>query len=111
MKKLHESLIKNEDKSGVCHHMIFDTFYINELFKLVETNNTGSFYDIFLRNVIDYNSSGASEYEIYFNYMLKYNKDKIKIRGLNWANVNSINQNLNKNYDYISFHSYLRKSI
>jgi hypothetical protein len=56
MKKLHESLMKNEDKSGVCHHMIFDTFYINELFKLVETNNTGSFYDIFLRNVFYVNS-------------------------------------------------------
>ena len=62
---------------------------------------------MFLKNVIDKNESGASEYEIYFNYMLKYNPDKIQIRKLNWKNTNKLNSN-NRNYDYISYHWYMR---
>ena len=50
--------------------------------------------------------SGASEYEIYFNYMLKYHSDKIKIRKLNWKNANSIDEK--ENFDYISIHYYIR---
>ena len=50
--------------------------------------------------------AGASEYEIYFNYMLKYNPDKIQIRKLSWTNTNKLETN--SNYDYISYHWYMR---
>ena len=86
--------------------------YIKELFNLVENNHDNKeFYKIFLENVdqIYYDGSGASEYEIYFNYMLQFNNDKIKIRELNWknvANLNDIQNDYSSEYDYISCHSH-----
>ena len=58
------------------------------IIKLVEDNHKNLFYNIFLEFVIHYEGSGASEYEIYFNYMLKNHSDKIKIRNLNWKKTN-----------------------
>jgi FkbM family methyltransferase len=108
MKKLDKSLIKiNSNKSGICHHMMFEKKYINELISKIEKNHNELFYNIFLKTVTDKNGSGASEYEIYFNYMLKYYPDKIIIRKLNWKNTNKLETNTN--YDYISHHWYMRR--
>jgi len=104
---LHNNLTKVDmNKSGICHHMIFEKKYINELISNIEKNHNELFYNIFLQEVTDINGSGASEYEIYFNYMLKYNPDKIKIRKLHWKNTNTLETN--NNYDYISYHWYMR---
>ena len=110
MNKLNPILKKVNHQSGICHHMIFETKYIKELFNLIENNhNNKEFYKIFLENVdqIYYDGSGASEYEIYFNYMLQFNSDKIEIRELTWKNTLNINDIQNDNsleYDYISSH-------
>ena len=107
MKRLHPNLKRvNRNMSGVCHHMIFETAYIKELFQLVE--NGIPFYRLFLQNVTDIGGSGASEYEIYFNYMLLHHPSKIHVRPLKWANVTNIAGNLDKNYDYVSCHCYMR---
>ena len=107
MSKLDKDLVKiDRNKSGVCHHMIFETKYIDELIYKIENNRSDSFYNVFLELVIDKNGSGASEYEIYFNYMLKNHSDKIKIRNLNWKNTNKMETN--NNFDYISYHWYMR---
>ena len=109
MSILDKDLIKMDNyKSGICHHMIFETKYINEIITKIEMNHNDKFYNIFLKSVSELNTnfSGASEYEIYFNYMLKYHTNKIKLRGLNWKDVSSLN--LNCNLDYISYHWYKR---
>jgi hypothetical protein len=107
MNKLHPELKKiDNDKSGICHHMIFETKYLKELFESIETIHNDLFYNIFLKNVTDLNGSGASEYEIYFNYMLLNHPNDITIRKLNW--INASNLDLNNNYDYISVHWYIR---
>lgn len=116
MKKLHNSLNRNyNDKSGITHHMIFNKQTLINLFNLVcgnndIDNNIMKFYDIFLKNIVNSEKSGASEYEIYFNYMIKYHYDKIKIRKLKWLNYKknmSINYfKTNHEYDYISYHQY-----
>ena len=112
MEKLHPELKRIDgSKSGICHHMLFETKYIKELFKMVESNHSDEkseeFYDIFLKNVdeTDYEKAGASEYEIYFNYMLCKYPDNIQIRKLNWKNVNNLND---LNYDYVSNHWHMR---
>ena len=108
MKKLDMELVKMDiEKSGICHHMIFETKYIDEIITKIETIHNEVFYNIFLNMVEDKNHSGASEYEIYFNYMLKYHPAKIKIRKLNWKNTNNIQ--INNNLDYISYHYYMRR--
>lgn len=107
MEKLDKDLTKiDKSKSGICHHMIFETKYIDELISKIEKNHNELFYNIFLKTVTEKKGSGASEYEIYFNYMLKYNPDKIQIRKLNWGNTCKLDADCN--LDYISYHWYLR---
>jgi len=102
MNKLHTSLSRQTDNSGICHHMIFQTKYIKELFALVN----GEFWKVFLENVVDKEGSGASEYEIYFNFMLKYYPSNIRIRILKWYNTGNFENHYNA--DYISYHWYMR---
>jgi hypothetical protein len=111
MKELSQDLTKQiNNKSGICHHMIFETKYINELFDIIEKIHNDTFYNIFLKNVSPkhYEYSGASEYEIYFNYILKYHPNEITIRYLPWANSSVFSNN--NNYNYISVHWYSRKN-
>jgi hypothetical protein len=102
MNKLHHSLSRQMNTSGICHHMIFETKYISKLFELVN----GEFWRVFLEMVDDKQGSGASEYEIYFNYMLKYYPSKIRIRNLKWHNTGNFEDQ--QNADYISYHWYMR---
>ena len=111
MLQLDKDLIKvDKDKSGICHHMMFETKYITELFNIVESMHKDTFYNIFLKNVTSntFNTSGASEYEIYFNFILSKHMDNIKIRPLNWQNTDNINFISNTYFDYVSYHWYLR---
>lgn len=106
MERVHPELRKMDAKSGICHHMIFERKYIKELFNMVEQYHKDSFYNIFLKTVSDYTGSGASEYEMYFNYMLSKHPSEIMIRGLKW--MNSTKLILDGDYDYISCHWYMR---
>ncbi len=96
------------DKSGICHHMIFETKYVKEMIEKIEQMYSDKFYNIFLKEVEpkEYLYSGASEYELYFNYMLIYHPEEIIIRKLNWSNVNILDTN--SGLDYVSYHWYLR---
>ena len=108
MKKMHSSFEKmSPSMSGICHHMLFETKYIKEIFSMVELLHTNKiFWKVFLESV-DINMiphSGASEYELYFNYMLKYRANEIIIRPLKWINNAQL---INCDYDYISCHSWM----
>ena len=104
---LNKNLIRvYKEKSGICHHMIFETKYVKELIEIIENEHNDVFYNIFLNSVTDIYNSGASEYEIYFNYMLKNHNDKIIIRELKWCNSKTLD--LNSDNDYISYHWYCR---
>lgn len=109
MKRLHPSLEKMKEQSGIAHHMMFEQRFLEELFRLVEKyhGNTTPFWEIFLKEV-DKNEiirSGASEYEIYFNFMIKYHPDEIQIRVLSHENLGKYSSFYNyKDTDYVSFH-------
>jgi len=108
MENLGIGLKRYDEKiSGICHHMMFETKYVKEIMAHVENILNQNFYTVFLNNIDNEQASGASEYEIYFNYMMINHSDKIKIRNLKWRNVNSL-EFLNSNYDYISYHWYKR---
>ena len=104
MEKLYPSL-KRISKSGITHHMIFQRNIMLDLFNRVESFHDDDFWKIFLYLVDITQKSGASEYEIYFNFIQIFHKDKFKIRKLKWKNTK--NRDLNKDLDYISCHSYL----
>lgn len=110
MNKMHNSLKKVSNYSGICHHMIFNKQILNNLFTLVEKNHDGKkFWEVFLESV-DPNHifAGASEYEIYFTYMLLYFPKKMEIRKLKWKNSKKLIND--SNYDYLSIHHYIRIS-
>ena len=111
MSKLHPTLEKqDQDKSGISHHMLMQKHVLIELFKLVETHHQKPLYQVFLENINTDIATGASEYEIYFNYLLKYvPNDLFKLRKLNY--IDTSRNNLEKymlahDHDYISYHWY-----
>jgi len=110
MRKLHPSLYKYDmSKTGICHHMIFQKSLVTELFTMVEQFHKKQFYIIFLESVDqnDILGSGCSEYEIYFNYLQIYHKNKITIRELKWTNSRYVDEIQPEDYDYISYHWYM----
>lgn len=109
MNKLHPTLIRMvPSMSGITHHMLFDKDIIDKLFSLVSEHHKKPFYQAFLSclHPCHYSHSGASEYEIYFNFALKYFPHKVIVRKLNWSNQKILDTSLN--YDYIACHHYDR---
>jgi hypothetical protein len=111
MAKLDSSFKKVSEKSGICHHMIFQKKYLDEIFAIVESRHGCKFYEAFLRQVAPadfaFPHSGASEYELYFNYMLQQHPSEICLRQLQWQNVPRLT-NTGRN-DYESVHWYMRR--
>jgi len=112
MLRLHPSLGRNHTISGISHHMLFTTAYVKELFDIVEAHHKTVFWKAFLEQV-DPNMrhgsySGASEYEIYFNFMNNYHPNSFIVRQLHWTNAGRLEHELNKGYDYVSIHWYVR---
>jgi hypothetical protein len=87
--------------------MIFEKVYINELIDKIEKRHNDTFYNVFLKLGTDHNGAGASEYEIYYNYMFKHHTNKVKLRDLKWINSRSLTD-LDSDYDYISYHWHMR---
>ena len=114
MKNLSKKLTQvDKNKSGICHHMMFQKKYLKKLFKFIESRKMHSnkhFYQIFLDCIYDRNTPCASEYEIYFNFMLNFYPDKVIIRKLKFKNVTNLESYLNQDYDYLSCHHYMRDS-
>ena len=111
MNKLHPSLKKRDiNKSGICHHMIMQKEVLFNLITLIENYHNKAFYEVFIETANPNIISSASEYEIYFNYMIQYLPKKLfKFRKLTFSNEVRkfpISNNKDKN-DYISYHWYL----
>jgi hypothetical protein len=108
LNKLHPELRRmDEEKSGICHHMMFETKYTRELFDMIGNLHRDVFFNVFLKNVDTNNNSGASEYELYFNFLLLKHPNEITIRKLTWKNIEK-ELTLDEDYDYVSFHFYSR---
>lgn len=115
MARLHPSFSKKINVSGISHHMIFNTHIIKEIFSMVETLHNKPFWIMFIESVnehtkydIDREESGASEYEIYFNYIIHKHPDIVHIRSLKWENKPSrYNINIPSDLDYVSICHYI----
>jgi hypothetical protein len=109
MNKLHFSLKKVSNLSGICHHIIFKQEYLNTLFKLIEDFHNKIFWKVFLEKLKDINhSSGASEYEMYFNYLHIYYPKSFKIRHLKYTDDCKIDLRNVKDNHYVANHHYLK---
>lgn len=123
IKKFFPAIAKNklpkpfDEFSGICHNMIFNRKILLELFRNVEEYHRQKsgvdypFYKIFL--MFYDNQMSVSEYQIYFNYMLIFHREKMNIRKIEYKNT--ADQNIKKyrfrlKYSYCSFHSHLQGS-
>jgi hypothetical protein len=108
MKRCHPEFQKVSKASGVCHHMVFNRDLLSEMISYVEMFHLKPFWRVFLECVdpSQRSLSGASEYEIYFNFLLNFHSNLVKVRSLPfttfWGEVASINENLP--YAYVSKH-------
>ena len=57
--------------------------------KTIENIHNDVFYKIFLNKINNTQLHIELEYELYFNYILKYHTDKYKLRNLKWENMNT----------------------
>lgn len=113
MSRLHPELKRQMNASGICHHMMFTKTYLEELFKLVEDYSSKEmeyrpFWKIFLEEVSQpIPPAGASEYEIYFNFMIKYHRLNMHIRNLSWLDCGSLSY-AQPHHDYVAVHHWRR---
>lgn len=122
MKRLYPTFQRVGPYSGISHHMMFETRVLDEVMKLVENHHASQseepnkpfwrlfleLVDGYLRDCNPYPKSGASEYEIYFNYILTNKTDSVKIRTLNRDDVGKVDFNNPNNLDYVSCHFRMR---
>ena len=110
MKRLNASFKRVYELSGICHHMMFEQTILEEMFSMVSGEKP--FWMVFLEEVDVWLrhgiGSGASEYELYFNYIAQFHQDKIEIRELQWENVKTLDFQKYSHLDYISYHHFLR---
>ena len=110
MQRLNPSFKRIYELSGICHHMIFEQSILEELFLMVSKEKP--FWMVFLEEVEtwlrDGIGSGASEYELYFNYVAQFHNDKIEVRELQWENVGTLDFQKYSHLNYISYHHYMR---
>jgi hypothetical protein len=110
MARLLPNLCRTKDMSGICHHMMFHVPKLIELFEAVETLHGKPFWMVFLEAVDARELSGASEYEIYFNYMCAFHPDEMHIRQLlwrNWSNDYDTHLCTHGALDFIGLHAYM----
>ena len=102
-----------EGKSGTVHHMMYQREYILEILSFVEKKWKNDFWRVVMDLADKDSISGFSEQDLYFNYMLKNHKKKMKIRRLKfvdfkynsrfWASIFRV-----LGYSYIASHVYLQ---
>lgn len=114
MLRLHPDFTRVYELSGICHHMMFETRILREMMEKVVSQHgmNTPFWVIFLEKVEPWlrhgHGSGASEYELYFNYVCKFHMDEIEVRELQWENVKCLDLDKYAAMDYISNHHFMR---
>ncbi len=100
--------------SGICHHMLFQRPILEDLFHAVESQHGMDLWKAFCLQVnLDEFESGASEYEIYFNFAFSHT-NQLQIRPLKWAESSAFYETKDKyqqeGYAYVSYHDWMKDS-
>jgi hypothetical protein len=100
------------EHSGIAHHMLFQKPILSALFKQIKNKHNVEPWEAFCKT-IDIKDFAASEYEIYFNFVFRNYKKKVKLRELKY--VNDIRDNsydidslITRGYHMVSSHVFLK---
>lgn len=111
MERVHPALTKAFLYSGIAHCMLFDRSWVAELIHEVERfHRSGPFWRIFLEKTDPQHreKSGASEYEMYLSFAIRWHAPDIVIKRLRWSNASDIAEVRPDLHDYASIHWYKR---
>jgi FkbM family methyltransferase len=112
MARLYPALHRMFAYSGVANCMLFKRAWLNELHERVEAHHAQMpFWKAYLHAVDPGHRerSGASEYEIYFNFCLMFHASALIIRRFHWSNAAAVDDVQPGRQDYVSMHHDLRK--
>jgi len=95
--------------SGVVNIMIINRRIIQEIIRLVETHHKEPFWKVFVLTLDPNESSGASEYELYFHYMMRNYPTRAVIRALQYNNAGR-RDNMDAGFNhYVNYHAWNQK--
>jgi hypothetical protein len=112
MLRLHPQLKKRFKPSAICHHMMFSRRYLSDLREFVLNQQADcadvklDFNKVFIENVNFGEFSGASEYEMYVNFLVWRHPNAVKMRHLNHFNV-KLGTEISSDQDIVSTHHYM----
>ena len=87
MARLHPSFtVWKRMNSGITNVMVFNRTILFEMMKKAEDLHKKHFWEAYLDCVTLKDKSGASEYEVYFHYLMNNHADKVRVRPLQWTN-------------------------
>jgi hypothetical protein len=93
--------------TGVTHHSLFSREIITELLLKIESLHKTSWWKALLINVSpDSYFCGMAEYELYFNYCLKYHPDLYKLRPLKMEGVINFSEFQKSSADIVALHAW-----
>ena len=113
MAKLIPGLTKIGPHSGVCHHMMTCREHLQGFLTHIERIH-GLPAWIAMLSLVDpeqFRYAGMSEYELYFNYCLKYFPDKYSIRPLKIENLSEFGQINCTTADMVAIHAWMRNPL
>lgn len=110
MEKLLQ-LKKQTEFSGIVHHIMTKRNHMEKLLDDIERIHSMPTWKamLVLVNPQDYEKSGMSEYEIYFNYCLRTFPDSYIVRELPFANCGTFQDFVNINVPLVALHSWLQQ--
>lgn len=111
MARLHPSFVPwKKNTSGITNVMLFNRKILIELMQKVEQKHNKDFWEVFLDCVTVKNNSGASEYEIYFNYVMNTKQELVRLRPLQWNNHGQrADTKPAGDWHYVNYHSHQQR--
>jgi hypothetical protein len=106
-------LEKQNNKSGICHHMIMNASVISEITAMIEAKHPGKKWYETMCELVDpteKEKSGFSEYELMWNYLFKHKTTPFSIRPLKWKDERRDKMmDLGEDeFDYVSYHYWIK---
>ena len=112
MARLNRSLTRQCGVSGIAHCMVFTRRWVEQLMTMVEVSrgNQAPFWRVFLDAIdpTEASASAASEYEIYFNFVLQWFNRYVRIYPFLWKNISGSELTFPQSCDYVCCHWHSR---
>jgi hypothetical protein len=110
MARLHPTFMAWKKRtSGITNYMMFNKKILIEIMTKVEAHHKKEFWEAFLDTITEKTGSGASEYEIYFHYIMNNYPELVKHRPLRWDNYGQRAVQNRGDWECVSYHWQIQK--